>query len=76
MVWLLWTTRQSKTLEGKLGWQVGWINIFLIDWSEYANDVRNTLNTVSPQLIMMWGALFAGLAWIASVLTNALQYRR
>jgi hypothetical protein len=69
-VWLLWTTRKSKSLEGNLGWTVGWITLFLIDWSAYAKGLSATLNTMSLQSIMGWGVLFASLAWIASALTN------
>ena len=69
-VWLLWTTRKSKSLEGNLGWTVAWITLFLIDWSAYAKGLSVTLKTMSPQSIIVWGSLVACLAWIASALTN------
>jgi hypothetical protein len=68
--WLLVVTRRSRSFEGQLGWTVGWVTIFLINWPSYADDIRQTLRSMTPHIIFFWGSLIAVLVWIASALTR------
>ena len=74
--WLLLVTRDSRTLEGELGWNVGWATLFLIDWARLAHDLNETLHMVTPRFVVVWGTFIAVLAWSAAALTRRQLHAR
>lgn len=74
--WLVFSTRKSRNLEGELGFAVGSIMLFLIDWPFYITSLKQSLLSTTPKQLVFLTSIMGVLVWSASAVARNRLSRR